>query len=65
MVPSDVFAQHAAECECMAKSSRDPENKQVWTRMAERWKRCAALARQDPSPQGHRKTRTHTRRFQA
>jgi hypothetical protein len=36
MVPSDVFIEHAAECECMARFSRDPENKEVWRRMAVR-----------------------------
>ena len=41
MLPSEVFTQHAAECESMAKFSRDPEDKEVWRRMAERWMRCA------------------------
>ena len=59
MLPSEVFTQHAAECESMAKFSRDPENKEIWRRMAERWIRCAALARQNPSPQGGRKTELH------
>jgi ferric-dicitrate binding protein FerR (iron transport regulator) len=58
MVPSEVFMEHATECECMAKFSRDPENKEVWRRMAQRWMRCAAFARQqDPSLQARRKIR--------
>jgi hypothetical protein len=61
MIPSEVFIQHAAECESMAKFSRDPESKQAWRRMAERWVRCAALARQNASPPGGRKTELHRR----
>jgi hypothetical protein len=53
MVPSEEFMRHAAECEYMAKFSRDPESRKVWNRMAERWVRCAELARQqDPSARG-------------
>jgi hypothetical protein len=59
MVPSEVFIQHAAECEFMAEFSRDPGNKEIWRRMAKRWIRCAALARRDSSPQDRRKTRMH------
>jgi hypothetical protein len=56
MVPADEFIRHAAECESIAKSSRDPENKKVWRRMAERWIRCAELAqKQDSLPQGRSK----------
>jgi hypothetical protein len=56
MVPSEEFIRHAAECETMAKFSRDPENKRLWRRMAERWIRCAELAQQQDSiSQGHRK----------
>jgi hypothetical protein len=56
MVPAEEFIRHAAECESMAQSSRDPENKKVWRRMAERWMRCAELAqKQEPLPQGRSK----------
>ena len=56
MIPSEEFMRHAAECESMAKFSRDPENKKVWRRMAERWIRCAELAQEeDPFPRGCRK----------
>jgi len=37
MDPSEKFLRFAAECELMAKFTRSPENKTVWTRMAERW----------------------------
>jgi hypothetical protein len=43
MEPSEKFLRFAAECELMAKFTRSPENKTVWTRMAERWLRCAQL----------------------
>ena len=53
MIPSEEFMRHAAECASMAKFSRDPDSRKVWNRMAERWIRCAKLARQlDPSPRG-------------
>jgi hypothetical protein len=44
MTPDD-FMKNAAECERMAGFSRDGENKLVWKRMAERWTRCAELAK--------------------
>jgi hypothetical protein len=43
MDPSEKFLRFAAECEAMAKFTRSPENRTVWTRMAERWLRCARL----------------------
>ena len=43
MTPSEKFVKFAAECELMAKLTRSPENRIVWTRMAERWLRCAEL----------------------
>jgi hypothetical protein len=43
MDPAERFLRFAAECEFMAKFARNPENKLVWTRMAERWVRCARL----------------------
>ena len=43
---SEDFLRHAAECEYMAKFSRDAHNKAEWRSMAERWIRCAELAKQ-------------------
>ena len=43
MDPSERFLRFAAECEMMAKFTHSRENKLVWTRMAERWVRCARL----------------------
>jgi len=40
----DEFLKRAAECERMIKSSRDPQSKDAWRRMAERWHRCAKVA---------------------
>jgi hypothetical protein len=43
MDPSEKFQRFAAECERMAKFTHSPENRTIWTRMAERWMRCAEL----------------------
>ena len=43
--PSEQFLRHAAECEFMAKFSHDPGNQAAWHGMAERWMRCAELAK--------------------
>jgi hypothetical protein len=43
MDPSEKFLRFAAECELMAKSARNRENKSVWTGLAERWIRFAHL----------------------
>jgi hypothetical protein len=45
MIPEDCL-KHAAECRYMAKFSRNSENKLTWLRMADRWLRCAELAKQ-------------------
>jgi hypothetical protein len=45
ITPSEEFLRHAAECESMAKFSHDPGSKAVWRGMAERWMRCAELAK--------------------
>ena len=35
--------RHAAECEEMARLTRNLEGKATWRRMAERWRRCAEV----------------------
>jgi hypothetical protein len=59
MTPSEHFMQHAAECKFMAGLARDPESKKTWMGMAERWHRCAELAKQQSAHQArqarHRK----------
>jgi hypothetical protein len=42
--PDEVFLERAAECERMAKFTRDPDSKFIWRRMAARWQRCARVA---------------------
>jgi hypothetical protein len=46
MTPSEHFMRHAADCKFMAQLARDPESKAVWIGMANRWHRCAELAKQ-------------------
>jgi hypothetical protein len=43
---ADRFLKFATECQAMAKSSRQQENKRVWNGLAERWLRCAKLLEQ-------------------
>jgi hypothetical protein len=50
---SELFMRHAAECKQMASTSRDAETRKVWSRMAERWIRCAELARNPPDQPPH------------
>jgi hypothetical protein len=38
---SEEFLKHAADCQQMARFTRDPESKATWSRMAERWIDCA------------------------
>ncbi len=59
---SDDFLRHAAECEYMAKFSRDVKNKVVWRSMAERWVRCAELDKQHSAAiHNSPKARSHRR----
>jgi len=53
MDPSERFVRFAAECERMSKFSNTPENRTVWTRMAERWRRCAELYERQSSAAEH------------
>ena len=39
--PSDEFLRHAADCQRMAKFTRDPQSRETWSRMAQRWTECA------------------------
>jgi hypothetical protein len=65
MDPSEKFLRFAAECELMAKFTHSPENRTVWTRMAERWVRCARLYDRESaathSPTPARRHRTSAR----
>ena len=57
MIPSEEFLRHAAECEYMAKRSRDRKDKELWRRMAERWIRCAELAQDQSHPSAKTRAR--------
>jgi hypothetical protein len=66
MVPSEEFLRYAAQCERMVKSSRDPESKAVWSRMAERWVRCAEFAQaQVLSARTHLREKPHRKSVEA
>ena len=41
MNPSEEFLKHAADCQQMAKFTRDPQSRATWNRMAQRWIDCA------------------------
>ena len=60
MHTSDRFLRFAAECEVMAKFSLGPENRAVWSRLAQRWIRCAELIdQQDSNDQARRSLKRH------
>jgi hypothetical protein len=50
MNPSEEFKKRAVECGHMAKFLRDPESREMWNRMAERWRRCAERYDSNHSP---------------
>jgi hypothetical protein len=52
--PADEFLKHAAECQQMARRTRNPASKATWNRMAERWLKCADRAK-------NQKAATHDR----
>jgi hypothetical protein len=58
--PAEHFMRHEAECKFMAQLARDAESRAVWIGMAERWHRCAELAKQQSAtqilPTRHRRT---------
>jgi hypothetical protein len=43
MNTSEKFLRFAAECEVMAKFTRSAESRATWSRLAERWIRCAEM----------------------
>ena len=54
MNPSDEFLKHAAECQRMAKFTRDPESKATWAAMASRWIDCAERFKRQTHAAAHR-----------
>jgi hypothetical protein len=61
MNPSEEFLRHAADCQQMAKFTRDPASKATWSRMAERWLTCAERFKNE-SASAHRAPKRHHRR---
>ena len=45
MNPVEKFREQAADCREMARVTRDKGSKLTWVKLAERWERCAELAR--------------------
>lgn len=63
MHATDRFLRFAAECESMAKFTRNPENKAVWNGLAQRWLRCAELLDREQSPLRHSSSAKRQRTF--
>jgi hypothetical protein len=61
MNPSEEFLRHAADCQRMAKFTRDPQSKATWSRMAERWVSCAERFNSEMLA-AHRSPAKHQRR---
>lgn len=53
MHATDRFLRFAAECEVMAKFTRNPQDKAVWNGLAQRWLRCAQLMDQEHTTVRH------------
>jgi len=45
----EEFLKHAGECEVMAKFTRDPQGRATWRGLADRWRRCAEIAKRQSS----------------
>jgi hypothetical protein len=41
----EAFRRHADECRAMARSTEDPASRATWNSLAERWLRCADVAK--------------------
>lgn len=66
--PSDEFLRHAADCQQMAKFTRDPASRATWNRMAERWLHCAEVfqsQRQAVQPSKRQPAQSHRRNHAA
>lgn len=58
MNPAEEFLRHAADCQQMAKFTRDPASRATWQRMAERWRHCAEVFRKESSIRPSRHSRS-------
>jgi hypothetical protein len=63
MHATDQFLRFAAECEVMAKFTRNPENKAVWNGLAQRWLRCAELLDREHTNVRHVRSAKRQRTF--
>jgi len=63
MHATDRFLRFAAECEAMAKFTRNPENKAVWNGLAQRWLRCAELLEHEHPAVHHTSSAKRQRTF--
>lgn len=43
----EKLQRFAAECQAMAHRTRNPEDRDVWTGLAQRWLQCAALVERE------------------
>ena len=50
----ELFLKYVAECEEMARFTRDLESKATWQRMADRWRRCADVLRREDAARQER-----------
>jgi hypothetical protein len=50
------FRRYAKECRQLARTTRTAEGKHYWTKLAERWERCAENAELVPAPTRKRRT---------
>ena len=57
MNPAEEFLRHAADCQQMAKFTRDPASRATWQRMAERWRHCAEVFQKESSSRPLRQSR--------
>jgi hypothetical protein len=61
MNPAEEFLRHAADCQQMAKFTRDPQSKATWTQMAARWLDCAERFKLQSTAVGRGPTRRQRR----
>jgi hypothetical protein len=59
--PSEEFRKYAADCNRMAKLSRDKQDRTAWNQLAERWIVCAVQA-ESRYPPAHLQARESAKR---
>jgi hypothetical protein len=56
----EEFRRHARECLQMARATPDKDSKVTWSKLAERWARCAELAESQAGPPKRRTPKYRT-----